>query len=357
MKEFGLEKFKNKMRKEALIKSFVFGFSSSLLLNSLVIIIFKLSKIKIHITYHIISFILLSILFTYLLYKFSFKENIKKTVDRLEENVKLDECVKTMVEFKDVNEPMVNIQRQDTKNKLNNVSEKQVKYQFSSSLFIFSIFSIITLVLSIVCPSGYSIIDNPTPDNNENSTSEENPSESDQKQEENETILFKATSSIDANVYFKILSYGDYNGKEFLEPTNIFDSNEYSINPMYLTSKALENNDYQANDIIIEVVDGNNYFLPYYTTNGPKNSTNDYIILEDYYTPYSLSYIQYDYLMEGIVKHNDPEYIALEAIYSEFVYDNYLSLPETTNVLINQIIDENLYKGVFRDNNGLIELI
>ena len=109
---------------------------------------------------------------------------------------------------------------------------------------------------------------------------------------------------------------------------------------MYLTSKALENNDYQANDIIIEVVDGNNYFLPYYTTNGPKNSTNDYIILEDYYTPYSLSYIQYDYLMEGIVKHNDPEYIALEAIYSEFVYDNYLSLPETTNVLINQIIDE-----------------
>ena len=55
MKEFGLEKFKNKMRKEALIKSFVFGFSSSLLLNSLVIIIFKLSKIKIHITYHMLG--------------------------------------------------------------------------------------------------------------------------------------------------------------------------------------------------------------------------------------------------------------------------------------------------------------
>ena len=47
-----------------------------------------------------------------------------------------------MVEFKDIDEPMVNLQRKDTNKKLENVSEKQLKYKFSPFVFIFASLSL-----------------------------------------------------------------------------------------------------------------------------------------------------------------------------------------------------------------------
>ena len=339
-----LDKFNKKIKKEAIIKSIIFGFASSLLLNSIVIVLFKLIGIKILIALHIVTFILLAIGFTYLFYNYVFKENEKKVVNRLENCVKLHESVKTMVEFKDIDEPMVNLQRKDTNKKLENVSEKQLKYKFSPFVFIFASLSFVSLVVSILVPpkeiysQGVNDSSSSNEDSSSNPSSDESSSDSQEQQEE--AVLFNATSSADANLYFKILSYGDYDTKEFLEPTNSFDSSSSIINPMYLTSKALESNGYTKDDILIEVIEGNSYFLPYYTTNGPKSPTNDYMIIEDYSKPYSLSYIQYNYLQDGIIKHKDKDYIAFEATYGQFVKDNYLTLPATTKTLMQNIIDE-----------------
>ena len=111
MSEFNLDKFHKRVKKEAILKSIIYGTTSSLILNSLVIVFFKLIGIKILIALHIIVFIALSIGFTYLLYNYVFKETEKKVVNRLENSVKLNESVKTMVEFKNVDEPMVKLQR------------------------------------------------------------------------------------------------------------------------------------------------------------------------------------------------------------------------------------------------------
>lgn len=345
MSEFNLDKFHKKVKKEAILKSIIYGATSSLILNSLVIVFFKLIGIKILIALHIIVFIALSIGFTYLLYNYVFKETEKKVVNRLENSVKLNESVKTMVEFKNVDEPMVKLQRKQTSKQLENISEKQLKYKFSPLVYVFSCVSIVALAVSIMVPSketytqGVNNSNSSSEDSSSNPSSDESSSNSEETNEE--TILFNATSSVDANVYFKILSYGDYNGKEFLEPTKTFDSSSSIINPMYLTSKALESNGYKKDDIVIEVIDGNNYFLPYYTINGPKSPSNDYMIIEDYSSPYSLSYIQYNYLQDGIIKHNEEDYIAFEATYSQFVKENYLTLPETTKSLMQSIIDDN----------------
>ena len=120
----------------------------------------------------------------------------------------------------------------------------------------------------------------------EDTSSSEDSSSSNEEQEE--SILFNATSSSEAALYFRAYSLGDYDGTTFNEIDNSFDSSTSIINPMYLTSKALETSGYKTSDVIIEVIDGGCYFIPYYTTNGPAND-NDYILLADFTSPYSLS--------------------------------------------------------------------
>ena len=153
MKEFNLDKFTKKLMIEGIIKSSICGLSISLIINSLVIILFKLVPIKIILWLHILITLVLSIAISYVFYKLIFKVTTSKVVTRLEKDVKLDERVKTMIEFKDQDSEIIKLQRESTIKYLDNVDKKQVKYKFSFKNFITVLVAGLFIVGCILTPS------------------------------------------------------------------------------------------------------------------------------------------------------------------------------------------------------------
>lgn len=153
MKEFNLEKFTKKLIIEGIIKSSICGLSISLIINSLVIILFKQIPVKIILWLHILATIIIFLGLTFVFYKKVFKVTTKKVVSRLEKDVKLDERVKTMIEFKDIDNEMIKLQRESTIKYLDNVDEKQVKYKFSFNNFIIALIAGVFVIGCIFVPT------------------------------------------------------------------------------------------------------------------------------------------------------------------------------------------------------------
>ena len=153
MNDLKLFKFKNRLKMERIIKSILLGVSSSIILNSLVIVIFKRIPLTIIVWPFILSTVLFSALFTYLSYLKIFKITTKQLVNRLEDNYKLDERVKTMYELRNIDTPIANIQRQSTIEYLEKVDEKELKYKFSFKNFISIFVAALLVVASILLPN------------------------------------------------------------------------------------------------------------------------------------------------------------------------------------------------------------
>ena len=165
-------------------------------------------------------------------------------------------------------------------------------------------------------------------------------------------VLFRFTANTDIRIYLRQRSYGDYN----------FDGNfsegipyvsDSKINPMYLTTKALLDAGKIPSKGEIEVfVDGLSFMLPYYTVNAPNGDYNDVYIDGDFDIFNDYEFLIYDYEQDGIFKHKDQEYIDFEKEYREFVYENYLSIPDSTKDKLLEIAKEN---NIDKNSPTLIE--
>lgn len=155
MSKMNLRKFEKKLKIENIIKSIICGFSASLLIDALIIILFKRIPIDIVIWVHVLITIAMSAGLSFWFYKFVFKMNYKVLAKRLDKDANLQERVRTMVEFQDDDSSMVCMQRQDTNKKLDSVETKTLKMRFSFSNFILAIIAAAALTTSIFVETRY----------------------------------------------------------------------------------------------------------------------------------------------------------------------------------------------------------
>lgn len=168
--DFG--KFNKKIKIENIIKSIICGLSSGIIVDALLVILFKLLALSNFIWLHIIITLLLGTGFTFLFLKYVFIPKDKAIAKRLDKDAALEERVKTMVEFKNDESLLANLQRQDAQQKLEETPIEKFKMRFSFSNFILSILALIALPIAILVPSRKI---NPAATVTDSSSSESNP--------------------------------------------------------------------------------------------------------------------------------------------------------------------------------------
>lgn len=146
-------KFKKKIVLEVLIKTLAISLSLGLISFSVPFLYYKTKGIE----YNLLYLILISIgvcLVTFGLLFLILKPNDVKVAKRLDKELKLNEKVQTMIEYKDKDELMISVQREDTLNILSKTSIKNISMKFGILFFIIIILSMSLTVTSLVIP-GY----------------------------------------------------------------------------------------------------------------------------------------------------------------------------------------------------------
>ena len=147
------KKFKNKIVLEVLIKTLAISLSLGLISFSVPFLYYKTKGIE----YNLLYLILISIgvcLVAFGLLFLILKPNDVKVAKRLDKELKLNEKVQTMIEYKDKDELMISVQREDTLNILSRTSIKNISMKFGILFFIIIILSMSLTVTSLVIP-GY----------------------------------------------------------------------------------------------------------------------------------------------------------------------------------------------------------
>lgn len=157
-------KFKKKLLFEALIKSVVISLAVGLICFTVPYLIIKFTKVEINPNY--LVFLLLaatsvaSIVFG-LLFLILFPRKIK-VAKRLDKQLDLKQKVQTMVEYENEDNPMVNLQRQDTLNILSNISLKKFAMKFSAFFFVLVGFAFVLSTTVIVVNAVEKLTDEPS---------------------------------------------------------------------------------------------------------------------------------------------------------------------------------------------------
>ena len=137
----GFISFKKKILKELLIKALMISLGISLVSFGILFILNKFSIINLNI-FLIIGISLLAFILIFVFVYFVFKPSDDKIARRLDHTLGLNEKVQTMIAFKDDDNFIVELQREDTNEKLKNTPLKLVRYKIS-------IFAIVVMVLGL----------------------------------------------------------------------------------------------------------------------------------------------------------------------------------------------------------------
>lgn len=157
------------------------------------------------------------------------------------------------------------------------------------------------------------------------------------------TVALRVYSDESGKIYLRLKSFGDYDGASWGQvPTyNVLLDDIYCLN--YLTGIALSSAGYESTLARIEVY-GGDYYLPYYTATGDLGDyeiqTDDVLYSGDTSQIYSLYYYIYDYVQDGAISPSLGAYSADEQAYRQFVYQNYMAVPQSTAQFLQGIIDE-----------------
>lgn len=172
-----------------------------------------------------------------------------------------------------------------------------------------------------------------------------------------QSVVFSVLSSADGQMYMRLKSFGDYDGRswgEAQEYTQWLDG-AYSMN--YLTGIALEYSGRSAATAKISSATSD-YLLPYYLKTGLdynyKIQTSDVMNLGMIDGIYSFEYYMYDYLAEGKVNSYLGGYADEEAVYRQFVRSNYLYVPQSTLAYLSTVIAQ---KGFSADDPDIISKV
>lgn len=157
------------------------------------------------------------------------------------------------------------------------------------------------------------------------------------------TVALRVYSDESGKIYLRLKSFGDYDGASWGQvPTyNVLLDDIYCLN--YLTGIALASAGYENTLVRVEVY-GSDYYLPYYMATGDLGDyeiqTDDVLYSGDTSQIYSLYYYIYDYVQDGAISPSLGAYSADEQAYRQFVYQNYMAVPQSTAQFLQGIIDE-----------------
>ena len=126
------KKFKNRLIKEHLLKAILFGITGGLVASSISLITSGAVGASLHPMIHI-GIGLAGFAATALSYFFAKKPKDKNIARRLDKDLELHEKVSTMVEFQDQSSLLIDKQRSDAKEKLEN--KKNAKLPFRLAVF------------------------------------------------------------------------------------------------------------------------------------------------------------------------------------------------------------------------------
>lgn len=159
-------------------------------------------------------------------------------------------------------------------------------------------------------------------------------------------VLFNATSDTSGNVYFRIKSFGDYEGIRWAEAEPYL---EGPINALYLMHSTLIPKGLKMSKIVIEPVNNTlSYMIPYYADNyAYKEFMDDTEIIYDYYSSYSANYYSYEYNPADGLANTD--YTDFEKAYYEYVKSLYLQLPNDTRSGLMKIAIANGWRATDKD--------
>ncbi len=147
------KKFKKRIISEMLIKSIVLAISLGLITFSVPYLIIKVKGIEFNLLY-LILIGLGVMLITFGLIFLILKPNDKKIAKRLDKELNLNEKVQTMIEYKDNDNLMVSLQRENTLDILSKTSIKNIAMKFGVLFFAFTIISVTASVVAFAVP-GY----------------------------------------------------------------------------------------------------------------------------------------------------------------------------------------------------------
>lgn len=147
----GFLSFKKKILKEHLTKCLVLSISLGLLVFGVLFLLWKLKVISLPIWSVIIipiSLVALSFCGPY----FLLKPSDKKIAKRLDDEFKLNEKVQTMVDYKDSDEFIACLQREDTENKLKAISLKALKFNLPIALIVLGVIGVASTTTAVSIP-------------------------------------------------------------------------------------------------------------------------------------------------------------------------------------------------------------
>lgn len=147
----GFLSFKKKIMKEFIIKCSVLSVALGLIAFGILFLLDKLSIISFHFAFSIligVGTIALVFCATY----FIFKPSDKKIAKRLDKTFDLNEKVQTMVSFKDDHNFIVELQREDTNNRLKNIPLKSLKYSINYVLIVLAVLGLGVSITALAYP-------------------------------------------------------------------------------------------------------------------------------------------------------------------------------------------------------------
>lgn len=165
-------------------------------------------------------------------------------------------------------------------------------------------------------------------------------------------VIYELTSDEDIGaVYLKSQSMGNFDGSKWDNSIPEYDkliSSRYSAS--YLTSFALQNSG--AKEYLLTIKPStNNYVLPYYVST-KSHSSHDTIqksdIKNEGSTTSAYSVYMHKYTSSDGVSHSQKQ-SDYESKYSEFVYENYLTVDPVTKAFLQDVIRENGFSSTDED--------
>ncbi|MDX9808231.1 MAG: transglutaminase domain-containing protein, partial [Acholeplasma sp.] len=145
-------------------------------------------------------------------------------------------------------------------------------------------------------------------------------------------------STVNESIYLRDVSYGDYTGRGWTQGVN--HNLNVDTNPLSFASLALQAQGSTSLTFRVEYLRGQTPFLLPYYTNDTLPNVNDIHIYGD--TTEIVDYHRYTYLYNPAVSvvNTDPNVISQEQAYRMYVYNQFLTLPETTRQAMLQIASD-----------------
>lgn len=154
-----------------------------------------------------------------------------------------------------------------------------------------------------------------------------------------DTAFFKIYASVSENMYFRDRSWGDYSNSGWSPP--VVQDLGISTNPLSFTSLVLQSAYLEASQVYVEyLVEDVPFLVPYHTTD-VLLGLNDTRIIGSTTDVVLFNRIAYNYNPLDFLSMTNPNLSSQELLYRTFVYEQYLSLPESTRQAMLQIITDN----------------